>query len=153
MADFAATYLPTRQTHPSEPQLREVLLLALVGAMIFVSTILAFGSYSSTVSKFGDSNGYICVARAILHWDFAGLQIKQFWGYSYAMAALSMLTRLPVETTLLVVSVSSCLLSIAFAHRLWGGWIAALFAVLNFDWLQRSFLGGSEPLSVALILG
>jgi hypothetical protein len=121
--------------------------------MIFVSTILAFGSYSSTVSKFGDSNGYICVARAILHWDFAGLQIKQFWGYSYAMAALSMLTRLPVETTLLVVSVSSCLLSIAFAHRLWGGWIAALFAVLNFDWLQRSFLGGSEPLSVALILG
>jgi hypothetical protein len=28
-----------------------------------------------------------------------------------------------------------------------------LFAVLNFDWIQRSFLGGAEPLSVALILG
>jgi hypothetical protein len=28
-----------------------------------------------------------------------------------------------------------------------------LFAILNFDWLQRSYLGGSEPLFVALLFG
>jgi hypothetical protein len=39
------------------------------------------------------------------------------------------------------------------ACRLWGGWVAGFFAVLNFDWMQRSFLGGSEPLAVALIFG
>ena len=35
--------------------------------------------------------------------------------------------------------------------RLWGGWVAGFFAILNFDWMQRSYLGGSEPLFVALL--
>jgi Gpi18-like mannosyltransferase len=39
------------------------------------------------------------------------------------------------------------------AWTLWDGWIAGFFAVLNFDWLQRSYLGGSEPLFVALLFG
>ena len=34
-----------------------------------------------------------------------------------------------------------------------GGWIAGFFAILNFDWLQRSYLGGSEPLFGALLFG
>jgi len=144
---------PPLKRHSDEPGIREVLALTVVGAAIFVITILRFDSYSSALLKFGDSGAYIDVARAIRHWNFAGLQIKQFWGYPYAMAALSTLTRLPVEITLIVVSAFSCLLSIVFAHRLWGGWVAALFGVLNFDWIQRSYLGGSEPLSVALILG
>jgi hypothetical protein len=37
------------------------------------------------------------------------------------------------------------------AYRLWGGWVAGFFAILNVDWIQRSFLGGSEPLFVALL--
>jgi hypothetical protein len=45
------------------------------------------------------------------------------------------------------------LASIALAHRLWGGWVAAFFTLLNFDWMQRSFLGGSEPLFVVLLFG
>ncbi len=151
----ATTFPPLANQAPrsAEPSIREVLALSLMGAAVFVFIILKFSSYSAAVLNFGDSHAYIDVARAIRHWDFAGLQIKQFWGYPYAMAALSAVTRLPVETALLVISVSSCLLSVVLAQRLWGGWIAALFAVLNFDWIQRSFLGGSEPLSVALILG
>jgi hypothetical protein len=31
--------------------------------------------------------------------------------------------------------------------------VAGFFAVLNFDWWQRSFLGGSEPLFLALLFG
>lgn len=153
MAATTLPIVPRLRTRSSEPSIREVLTLALAGAAIFVVIILAFESYGSAVVNFGDSNGYIAVARAIRHWHFDGLQIKQFWGYSYAMAALSLVTRLPVEISLLVISVSSCVFSIIFAHRLWGGWIAALFAILNFDWIQRCYLGGSEPLSVALILG
>jgi len=41
--------------------------------------------------------------------------------------------------------------SVALACRLWGGWVAGFFAVLNFDWMQRSCLGGAEPLFVALL--
>src|SRR5215472_19110093 len=31
--------------------------------------------------------------------------------------------------------------------------MARLFAILSFDWLQRSYLGGSEPFFVALLFG
>ncbi len=121
--------------------------------VVFALVILQFSNYRSAALQFGDSQSYISVAHAIRYWDFAGLQVKQFWGYPYAMAAVSSISHLPVDTTLLVVSFVCSVLSIAFAYRLWSGWVAAFFAVLNFDWLQRSFLGGSEPLAVALIFG
>src|SRR5437660_8286819 len=69
------------------------------------------------------------------------------------MAVISLTTRIPDVASLLLVSFVSSFISVALAYRLWGGWIAGLFAVLNFDWMQRSFLGGSEPLAVALIFG
>ena len=137
----------------AEPQMREVLVLALLGAVLFSLTILHFRDYRSAVDAFGDSGAYVSVATAIRHWNFDGLQVKHFWGYPYAMALVSDVTHLPVGGSLLAVSFFSCMLSIAFAYRLWGGWVAALFAVMNFDWMQRSFLGGSEPLAVALIFG
>jgi Gpi18-like mannosyltransferase len=69
------------------------------------------------------------------------------------MAATSIVTRLPVQGSLLLISFASSFAAIVLAYRLWGGWVAAFFAVLNFDWMQRSFLGGAEPLAVALIFG
>jgi len=35
--------------------------------------------------------------------------------------------------------------------NLWGARIAAFLAILNFDWLQVSLLGGAEPLFVLLL--
>lgn len=134
------------------PELREVLLLVACSAVLFGTTVSAFATYSSAVYNFGDSHAYTLVATAISHWSFGGLQIKQFWGYPYAVAALSVVTGVPEQASLVLVSVLSSLLSIVLAHKLWNGWVAALFALLNFDWLQRTFLGGSEPLAVALIL-
>src|SRR5437588_11320957 len=113
---------------PIEPGIVEVLALTLAGAAVFALVILNFGGYHSAVMRFGDSQGYASVARAILDWNFAGLQIKQFWGYPYAIAGLSALTRLPVEVSLVLVSFHSCLISITLVHRLCGGWLAALFA-------------------------
>jgi hypothetical protein len=135
------------------PSFREVILLALLTGLLFAATILPVQHYRSAVEAFGDSPAYVSVATAIQHWDFRGLEIKQFWGYPYAMALLSKLTSIPERDSLLVVSCASSFLSIAFAYQLWGGWVAAFFAVLNFDWMQRSFLGGSEPLATALIFG
>ena len=148
-----SSYEPTSAGWQADPGLREVMMLALLTSLVFVATILCFASYGPTVKNFGDSQAYTDVARAIRHWDFRGLQIKQFWGYPYAIAAVSMVTRLPEQASLLIVSCASYFLSVLLAHRLWGGRVAALFTVLNFDWMQRSFLGGSEPLAVALIFG
>jgi len=79
--------------------------------------------------------------------------VKQFWGLPYAMAALSTVTRVSDRTALLAISVVASFAAAALAWILWDGWIAGFFAVLNFDWLQRSYLGGSEPLFVALLFG
>jgi len=142
-----------RSRWSAEPTLREVMLLVLISGLLFAATVVQFQNYGSAVTNFGDSEAYVSVASAIHHWDFSGLQIKQFWGYPYAMAGLSAITHLPEQTSLLLVSCASSFLSVLLAYKLWGGWIAGLFALLNFDWMQRSFLGGSEPLAVALIFG
>jgi hypothetical protein len=136
-----------------QPSLRELLLLSLCSAILFAGAIVLLRKYSEAVSNFGESPAYTEIASAIRRWDFRGLQIKQFWGYPYAMALVSTITRVSDHAALLIVSGVSALLSIGLAYRLWGGWAAALFAVLSFDWMQRSFLGGSEPLAVALIFG
>jgi hypothetical protein len=144
---------PVRSRWNAEPTLREIMLLTLLSAILFAATILQFQNYRSAVTNFGDSEAYASVASAIHHWDFTGLQVKQFWGYPYAVAAVAALIHVSEQTSLLLVSVASSFISVLLAYRLWGGWIAGLFALLNFDWMQRSFLGGSEPLAVALIFG
>jgi hypothetical protein len=69
------------------------------------------------------------------------------------MAILSKLTGLPEEVSILAACVASSLITLVFAYRLWGGWIAVFISILNFYWVQLSFLGGSEPLFMALLLG
>jgi hypothetical protein len=136
-----------------EPSLREVLLVWLVSFCLFVSFVAFLRNYFNLVDNFGDGSAYMSLASAIRHWDFRGIVIKQFWGLPYAMAALSQLTGASDRTAMLVISVVSSFVAAAVAYRLWGGWIAGFFAILSFDWLQRSYLGGSEPLFVALLFG
>ena len=133
--------------------MREILLILAWTSILFVGTIATFRTYSEAVYNFGDSHAYTSVASAITSWNFQHLQIKQFWGYPYSIAAVTTISRIPVQDSLLIVSVISSFASILLAYKLWDGWVAFLFAVLNFDWLQRTFLGGSEPLAVLFIFG
>lgn len=119
-------------------------------ALLFCATIVHFKSYSSVVMSSGDNGAYLLAASAIRHWNFHNVDVKQFWGYSYVMAGVS-LTGLSLGVSLLVVSILSWVVSIAISFRLWGGVVAALFAISNFDWMQRSLLGGSEPLFVLFL--
>lgn len=141
----------TISTRPTEPSAIELLAIQCLMAFLFVITFSHFKSYLPSVAVEGDNAGYIAIAKAIRAWHFEHLTPKFFWGTSYATAAFSILFRLPESTSLLVISVLSFVASIWLAFRLWGGWIAGFFAVLNFAWLQRAFLAGSEPLFVLLI--
>ena len=137
---------------PVGPSSTELLLLAALSFVIFISIVSLARSYVTAVDNFGDSSSYMSLASAIRRWDFRGIEVKQFWGLPYAMAALSKLTSISDRSALLVVSLLSSLGAVLLARRLWNGWIAAYFAVLNFDWLQRSCLGGSEPLFMLCLL-
>lgn len=137
--------------HWEEPSESEVLALAFLAYAIFVCTIVTFSSYSQAVDNFGDSPAYMEVASAIRRWSFSGVRAWQFWGYPYCMALTSTVVRVSDRTALLLVSSLASFVSIFLAYRLWGGWVAAFFAVLSFDWMQRSLLGGAEPLFLALL--
>ena len=127
--------------------------LWLLTCLVFVTGVAVLRNYFELVDNSGDSSAYMAVASAIRHWNFHGLVVKHFWGLPYAMAALSLLTGVSDRTALLLICFASSLASVALAHRLWGGWIASYFAILSFEWMQRSYLGGSEPLFAALVFG
>jgi hypothetical protein len=132
-----------------------VLGIVLISYLVFLA-VLSFigGSYWSLVGgKFGDNPGYLAAASAIRHWTFSGVDVKQFWGVSYAVACVSLLTGASEGLALVVVCVGASLASVALCYWLWDGWIAVFFALLSLDWFQRSLLGGAEPLFMALLLG
>jgi hypothetical protein len=133
------------------PALPSILLLAFVGCVLFVTVVSLFRNYWSVVDRFGDNYSYVAIATAIRHWNFEGLEVKHFWGLPYLMAMTSFWTGASPRSALLVISFGTCFVTIILVNKLWGGWIASFFVVLNFDWLQRSFLGGAEPLFLCLL--
>jgi hypothetical protein len=129
--------------------------MVLVSYLVFL-VFLSFigGSYWSLVEgRFADNAAYLEAASAIRHWQFSGVAVTQFWGVSYAVAGVSILSRTSEATALVVVCAGASLASVALCYWLWDGWIAAFFALLSLDWFQRSLLGGAEPLFMALLLG
>jgi len=134
----------------SAPSRTELVIVWLLGAVCFVFVVSHFQSYLDKVEAFGDNGAYLSTARAIQHWDSSSVQTKQFWGMSYLIASFSWLHLTP-RFSLLLICVASSLGAVLLAGNLWGGWIAAFFAIMSFDWFQVSLLGGAEPLFVLLL--
>jgi hypothetical protein len=137
----------------TEPTFRELIVLVAVSAAFFGATAIGLHGWSSLVLSFGDNSAYIRVANAVRHWDFRDLGVQHFMGYPYAIAAVSLVSHLPLTSSLWLVAGVASVVSSLLVARLFGTWVAAYFALANFAWLQTSFLGGSEPLAVALGMG
>jgi len=137
----------------TEPSLRQTLAIVLASYLVFF-LVLRFvsGSFSMVGGPVGDNGAYEEVASAICHWRFSGVVVKQFWGLAYAIAAVCFTTGMSERAGLVFTCIVSSLVAVTLCHRMWGGWITLFFALLNFEWFQRSLLGGAEPLFVALIL-
>ena len=137
-------------TGPSE---RELLLLFGISFGLMWATIFFLHRSTALVFAYGDNLAYRDVANAILHWDFRGLQLQHFMGYPYFIAAVSLLFHVPTGFALWLIAVASAALSVWLTARLFGTLAAGYFAFTNFAWLQLAYLGGSEPLALALGLG
>jgi hypothetical protein len=134
------------------PSQIELVFLWLVCGICFIVVLTHFKSYSGTVLAVGDNSQYISAAQAIQHLNLRSTQTRQGWGLSYVIALFSTF-HLPDQFSLVFISIACSLGSVLLARGLWGPWIAAFFAILNFPWIQASFLGGSEPLFVLLLFG
>ncbi|HKD02833.1 MAG TPA: glycosyltransferase 87 family protein [Terriglobales bacterium] len=146
-----AAYRSTLMSHSVQPSFFRVLLMAIVCYLVYLFTIACLANYRKLMWGFGDNSPYVRIASAIEHWSFADLHIKLFWGLPYTMAAVSSVTRLSNLTALLAISRVASLVTIALAFRLWGGWVTLAFVILSREWLERSLLGGAEPLFLALL--
>jgi hypothetical protein len=138
---------------PPELSLGQVLFLVVACYAFYLLIFSLFNHYGMETTTFGDNAPYTEISSAIRHWDFSQLHPKLFWGLPYAMAALSKVTGVSDLKSLLSISLISSLVAIVIAYRLWGGWAAAYFAVISREWMERSLLGGAEPLFLACILG
>lgn len=132
---------------------RELLLLVAISAAVMWITAFLLHRSTNLIVRFGDNAAYLAVANSILHWNFRDVVIQHFMGYPYFIAGVSLIFRIPTVFSLWFIAASSSLLSVWLAGRLFGTLPAAYFALTNFAWLQVSFIGGSEPLAVALGLG
>jgi hypothetical protein len=123
-------------------------------AMVLTGIIVSLlAGYWERTESFGDGWAYREIASSIVAWDFTGLTVKYTWGYPYLGAALTLLTPLSTLHSLVVAAWVSSLVAVGLAHRLWGGWVAAYFAVTSIDWIQHSVFGGSDTVAVALTFG
>jgi hypothetical protein len=135
------------------PNLGELFFLVALSGCVMWITLFILHKAGSAVFDWGDDIDYLTVADAIRHGDFHHLYIQHFMGYPYCIAAVSLLFRIPAVVALSLIAVLSSLTSVWLAAQLFGTVAAAYFALTNFAWLQVSFLGGSEPLALALGLG
>jgi hypothetical protein len=132
---------------------RELLVLTLLSCAVMWATLFFLRRSHGVVLEAGDNDAYLAVANAIRHWDFHHLLIQHFMGYPYLIALVSLVFHVPMLFALWIIAVTSSVVSVLLAARLFGTTTAGYFALTNFAWLQLSFLGGSEPLAVALGLG
>lgn len=76
-------------TVESSPSRLEVCFLWVLVAALFVGVLTRFQTYTRVVDHFGDNGSYLQASDAIRHWDFRGIEVKQFWGLSYLIAGIS----------------------------------------------------------------
>jgi len=136
-----------------EPTLQQVLLLSVTCYAVYVIVICSLQDYWPMVRTFGDNQPYVSIATGIRNWNFPAIKEWQFFGLPYAMVGFSFLTRTSFWTAVLVLSVVCSFVTVVLSNRLWGGWVAGFFAVASREWMERSLLGGAEPLFLALLFG
>lgn len=135
------------------PSQKELLILVVLSGVVMWMSAFFLHRAGTLILGYGDNDAYLAVANAILGWNFHHVDVQHFMGYPYLIALVSLLLHVPTLFALWLIAVSSSVMSVWLAGRLFGTVAAGYFALSNFVWLQLSFLGGSEPLAVALGLG
>jgi len=99
-----------------------------------------------------DGGEYLDIAAIIHQGNLLGHSMpQQFWGFPYAIAGFSKLLAIPEPMALVLISILGSLAASILIHRLYGGWVAAVFIIINYQRIVLSVEGGSEPLFVCLL--
>jgi hypothetical protein len=135
-----------------EPSLAEVLAMFALMLAIHLLAVLRMGNFWERATPWFDRSDYLKIAATIRAWHSAGGPIPQhFWGFPYAIVAVSKLLWVPETAALTIVSLLASVAVLVLVYRCYGGWVAAVFIFLNYQWIVLSVEGGSEPLFICLL--
>lgn len=132
----------------------DVLGVVVVAYAWFVLLTVTTGDYRSRVIHCGDNPSYAgesAMLRGAQPSD-AG-KVQHFLGYSMLVAPVASIAGGRDFAALPIVSAICSVVAVALVATLWGPLVAALFATVNFDWLERSLLGGADPVLAMFVFG
>lgn len=136
-----------------EPSLPECLGLLAMAFGVQIFEYSRHGGFWHGASLWLDNRHYLGAANFIVdhHYNLP-YPDWHFMGLPYVIAALSMTLSIPGVVALVGLSIASSLGSCVLIHRLYGGSVAAIFAIVDPEWIRGSILGSSEPLFLLLVL-
>jgi len=136
-----------------EPSLVEALLVTCSALVIELLVLTRHGQFWDTAAHWLDNSSYTDITLVLLGRKTASsLTAHHFWGLPYLTAAVSATTSASIPFCLTAISIAAALCTCVLIHRLYGGWVATVFAAISIEWLRLSLLGGSEPLFMCLLL-
>jgi len=142
----------SRASDRSEPSLSEVLLMLGMMFAVHLVTVCRVRSFWELPNLWFDRKDYLEIATIVRYWHFSGGPIpKFFWGFPYAIAGISKLFSIPEPMAVVMISILGSLAVGILVHRLYGGWVAAVFIFVDYQWIVLSVEGGSEPLFMCLL--
>lgn len=137
-------------------QSKLVLAASILAAhIIYFCAVYCSLSYFSYIETWADNADYLSASNEILTGqikpeNMGALACRQTMGC--LVAGLSWISGMEVKTSFLVICIVS---GAACGFLLWhliGALPTALFYVISIDWMPRMFLGGTEPIFMALLL-
>lgn len=134
------------------PTLGEVLLMLVTMFALHLLIVCKAGNFWDVAASWMDNPPYLAITAIIHHGRLlTGYLPRHFWGFPQAIAGVSSLLSIPDLWALVIISALASLATCALVHRLYGGWVAAVFIFINYQWLLISMEGGSEPLFMCLL--
>jgi len=135
-----------------EPSVWEVLLMFVAVSLIHVLTVCRVAHFWDAALRSYDTGQYLRLAAFIGSWGSRGGRVPyHFWGFPYAIAAVSKLLPISQLAALVTISEVSSLAVCVLLRGLYGGWVAAAFVAIHYQWVVLSVEGGSEPLFICLL--
>lgn len=120
---------------------------------LFALLVALLDDYGARVAATGDNGSYALEAATIRGLAPPGGVAAHFLGYPLLCAPVAALFGISDMQALPIVSVIGSAVAVGLVCELWGAWAAACFAVVNLDWVQRSLLGGADPVFAAFTFG
>src|ERR1700693_129369 len=138
----------------TEPSRTEAVLILLVTFLVQIAEALrTTGWLARATGQFDnlDNSNYLAVADFIRRWNPTTLEYQHFWGYPYAIIAVSRILHVSSLQALVVISLTSATTTCLLLHRLYGGLVAVSLGMVSSTWILLSVFGGCEPLFLALL--